>query len=214
MAAGYTDPTTGDVYSVPGVSGIDGAAGGNAQTTTADASSGGNVGEFTGAHGTSARLEDYTNTDKVADGYTQSTNSSTSQYGTFTGREDISTDKDGYVTFLGREKTIGGTASSFADGTAYRLVSSDSNYTQYRKAWPPSQMSLSPRLQIRISTRPSVHEQPTATSEAVEAGLHKGQTPAMLPVRMLLRRTPPLSVGAVAMAATAAVAAVAVAVVT
>lgn len=167
MAAGYTDPTTGDVYSVPGVSGIDGAAGGNAQTTTADASSGGNVGEFTGAHGTSARLEDYTNTDKVADGYTQSTNSSTSQYGTFTGREDISTDKDGYVTFLGREKTIGGTASSFADGTAYRLVSSDSNYTQYRKG-------VASNPNVTITTVTNTHKYKTIRARTTYGNLGSG----------------------------------------
>lgn len=167
MAAGYTDPTTGDVYSVPGVSGIDGAAGGNAQTTTADASSGGNVGEFTGAHGTSARLEDYTNTDKVADGYTQSTNSSTGQYGTFTGREDISTDKDGYVTFLGREKTIGGTASSFADGTAYRLVSSDSNYTQYRKG-------VASKPNVTVTTVTNTHKYKTVRARTTYGNLGSG----------------------------------------
>ena len=167
MAAGYTDPTTGDVYSVPGVSGIDGAAGGNAQTTTADASSGGNVGEFTGAHGTSARLEDYTNTDKVADGYTQSTNSSTSQYGTFTGREDISTDKDGYVTFLGREKTIGGTVSSFADGTAYRLVSSDSNYTQYRKG-------VASKPNVTVTTVTNTHKYKTIRARTTYGNLGSG----------------------------------------
>lgn len=167
MAAGYTDPTTGDVYSVPGVSGTDGAAGGNAQTTTADASSGGNVGEFTGAHGTSARLEDYTNTDKVADGYTQSTNSSTGQYGTFTGREDISTDKDGYVTFLGREKTIGGTASSFADGTAYRLVSSDSNYTQYRKG-------VASKPNVTVTTVTNTHKYKTIRARTTYGNLGSG----------------------------------------
>lgn len=167
MAAGYTDPTTGDVYSVPGVSGTDGAAGGNAQTTTADASSGGNVGEFTGAHGTSARLEDYTNTDKVADGYTQSTNSSTGQYGTFTGREDISTDKDGYVTFLGREKTIGGTASSFADGTAYKLVSSDSNYTQYRKG-------VASKPNVTVTTVTNTHKYKTIRARTTYGNLGSG----------------------------------------
>lgn len=167
MAAGYTDPTTGDVYSVPGVSGIDGAAGGNAQTTTADASSGGNVGEFTGAHGTSARLEDYTNTDKVADGYTQSTNSSTGQYGTFTGREDISTDKDGYVTFLGREKTIGGTASSFSDGTAYKLVSSDSNYTQYRKG-------VASKPNVTVTTVTNTHKYKTIRARTTYGNLGSG----------------------------------------
>ena len=167
MAAGYTDPTTGDVYSVPGVSGIDGAAGGNAQTTTADASSGGNVGEFTGAHGTSARLEDYTNTDKVADGYTQNTNSSTSQYGTFTGREDISTDKDGYVTFLGREKTIGGTANSFSDGTAYKLVSSDSNYTQYRQG-------SASKPNVTITTVTNTHKYKTIRARTTYGNLGSG----------------------------------------
>lgn len=167
MAAGYTDPTTGDVYSVPGVSGIDGAAGGDAQTTTADASSGGNVGEFTGAHGTSARLEDSTNTDKVADGYTQNTQSSTGQYGTFTGREDISTDKDGYVTFLGREKTIGGTASSFADGTAYRLVSSDSNYTQYRKG-------VASKPNVTVTTVTNTHKYKTVRAQTTYGNLGSG----------------------------------------
>lgn len=165
--AGYTDPTTGDIYSVPGVSGIDGAAGGDAQTTTVDASSGGNVGEFTGASGTSASLEVYTNTDKVADGYTQNTQSSTSPGGTFTGWEDIYTDKDGYVKFLGREKTIGGTASSFSDGTAYRLVSSDSNYTQYRKG-------VASKPNVTVTTVTNTHKYKTIRARTTYGNLGSG----------------------------------------
>ena len=165
--AGYTDPTTGDIYSVPGVSGIDGAAGGDAQTTTVDASSGGNVGEFTGASGTSASLEDYTNTEQVADGYKQSTNSTTGQYGTFTGREDISTDKDGYVKLLGREKTIGGTANSFSDGTAYQFVSSDSNYTQYRQG-------SASKPNVTVTTVTNTHKYKTIRARTTYGNLGSG----------------------------------------
>lgn len=167
MAAGYTDPTTGDVYSVPGVSGIDGAAGGDAQTTTTDASPGGNVGGFTGASGTSASLDGYTNTEEVADGYTQTTNSTTGRYGTFTGREDISTDKNGYVTFLGREKTIGGNAISFADGTVYKFVSSDSSYTQYRKG-------VASNPNVTITTVTNHHKYKTIRARTTYGNLGSG----------------------------------------
>lgn len=130
MPAGYVDPTTGEEYAVTGDAGTPGGKGGDAQTKSAAAEAGENVGEYLGASGGSAYIDSDTPSNIVFDSFrTTRSHISSGAYGTDTGYPIMTNGEQGQIIVSGTKKTIGYSNGKYITGTVYWDVRNDSEPT-------------------------------------------------------------------------------------
>lgn len=130
MPAGYVDPTTGEEYAVTGDAGTPGGKGGDAQTKSAAAEAGENVGEYLGASGGSAYIDSDTPSNIVFDSFrTTRSYISSGAYGANTGYPIMTNGEQGQIIVSGTKKTIGYSNGKYITGTVYWDVRNDSEPT-------------------------------------------------------------------------------------